>query len=78
MSFLIDFFILFLILIGIVLELNQRVFVYEDEMWDLKGRFETALEDDEDVTWKMDKGEPILQFLILSGHFFLFEVVIYF
>jgi len=29
-------------------EQNQRVFVYEDNLWTIKGRYEAAMDDDDD------------------------------
>ena len=44
---------------------NQRIFVYEDDVWAVKGRFETALEDDEDAEWSFLDGQDILRVLIV-------------
>jgi hypothetical protein len=38
-----------------LLEFNQRVFVYEDGNWAAKGRYETALEDNDDILWTFDE-----------------------
>jgi hypothetical protein len=49
------------------LEYNQRVFVRDGDSWDLKGRYEFAVEDDEDIEWEgMDGGNPKVMFLIVS------------
>ena len=32
----------------------------------MKGRYETALEDDEDAVWTYENGQDILQFFIVS------------
>jgi len=49
------------------LEQNQRVFVYEDNEWMIKGRYETALGDaDDDVMWTHEDGQELLRFLIVS------------
>ena len=45
---------------------NQRVFVYEDDMWTIKGRYERALEDNEDAIWTYENGQDILRFMIVS------------
>lgn len=45
---------------------NHRIFVYEDEMWTVKGRYEQALESDEDVCWTYENGQDILRFLLVS------------
>jgi hypothetical protein len=49
-----------------LLEFNQRIFVYEDGNWAAKGRYETALEDNDDVMWTFDKGLDTLHVLIVS------------
>ena len=49
-----------------LLDFNRRVFIYEDDMWAIKGRFETALEDNESVLWTYDNGQDILRLLIVS------------
>ena len=38
-----------------LLEFNQRVFVYEDGNWAVKGRYETALVDNDDISWTFDE-----------------------
>lgn len=50
---------------------NQRIFVYEDDMWAVKGRFETALEDDDDAVWTFANGQDILQVLLVCKKIFL-------
>jgi hypothetical protein len=35
-------------------------------MWTIKGRYERALEDDEDATWTYENGQDILRFMIVS------------
>jgi len=46
---------------------NHRVFIYEDDMWTIKGRYDHALEnDDEDVSWTYEKGNDVLRFLLVS------------
>ena len=50
-----------------LLELNSRIFVYEDDTWAVKGRYENALEDNDDVMWTFDDGHDILRLLIVSN-----------
>jgi len=45
---------------------NHRIFILEDDIWDVKGRFEDALEDDEDATWSLKDGKKILEILVVS------------
>jgi hypothetical protein len=47
------------------LEQNQRVFVYEDNLWAVKGRFEAALADDDDVEWSTLQNQFRLRLLIV-------------
>lgn len=55
------------LLLIVVLDNNQRVFVYEDDVWTVKGRYETALEDDDDAVWTYENGQDILRFFIVSN-----------
>jgi hypothetical protein len=48
-----------------LLEFNQRVFVYEEGNWAAKGRYETALEDNDDIMWTFD-GHDMLHLCIVS------------
>jgi len=57
------------------LDQNQRVFVYEDNEWTVKGRYETALEDDEDAIWTYENGGDLLRFLIVSNLLFFFKKI---
>ena len=41
-------------------ELNQHIFVYDDDEWMIKGRYQTAFEDNEDITWTYENGQDIL------------------
>ena len=36
---------------------NNRIFVYEEGNWSVKGRFKTALEEDEPIVWGKEGGE---------------------
>ena len=45
---------------------NHRVFVYEDDMWTVKGRYDHALENDDDVSWTYENGQDVLRFLIID------------
>lgn len=48
---------------------NHYIFIHEDGSWVVKGNFEAAVEDDDDVSWIMQKGEHVLNVLLVS--FFL-------
>ena len=61
-----------------LLELNSRVFVYEDDTWAVKGRYENALEDNDDAMWMFDKGFDVLHLLIVSKlYFFFYKLLTY-
>ena len=51
------------------LELNQRIFVYDDDEWMIKGRYETAVEDNEDLTWTYENGQDLVRILIVKFYF---------
>ena len=53
-----------------LLEYNQRVFVFEEGNWSAKGRYETALEDNDNIMWTFD-GIDKLHLLIVSNYAFL-------
>jgi hypothetical protein len=47
-------------------EKNQRVFVFEDELWAIKGPYNRALTKDEDIDWDVLENQFILRLLIVS------------
>ena len=53
-----------------LLELNSWIFIYEDDTWAVKGRYQDALEDNDDVMWTFDGGYDKLYLLIVSNSFF--------
>ena len=55
------------LLLIVVLDHNQWVFVYEDDVWTMKGRYETALEDDKDAVWTYESSQDILRLFIVSN-----------
>ena len=50
----------------IFLDENRRVFLYEDSVWNIKGRYETAMEDDEPALWVHEDGVDLLRILVVS------------
>jgi hypothetical protein len=42
------------------------VYVRDDDVWSIRGRYNDALEDDEGVVWQFQDGEMILPLLIVS------------
>jgi hypothetical protein len=49
----------------IISESNSCVWVYEDDMWDLKGKYESALEEDEEVVWELKNNIYVLMVLVV-------------
>jgi hypothetical protein len=58
-------------------EFNSHVFVYKDNTWAVKGRFENALEDDDEAMWTFDNGQDILCLLIVSELYFIIQFQTY-
>jgi hypothetical protein len=52
------------------LEQNQHVFVYEDNFWTVQGRYEAAIEEDEDINWAVLDHDFTLKLLVVSFRFF--------
>ena len=49
-----------------LIDSKASVCVYEDDMWDLKGEFDVALENDEEVIWEFKNDGYILRVLVVS------------
>jgi hypothetical protein len=47
------------------LEQNQRVFVYEDNLWAVKGRYEAAVLDNDEVEWSVLQDQYRLRLLVV-------------
>jgi hypothetical protein len=43
-------------------------------MWTVKGRYDHALEDDDDVSWTYENGNDVLRFLLVSIPWYVFKV----
>jgi hypothetical protein len=46
-------------------EKNQWIFVYEDDLWAVKGRYNTAVVDDDSAEWKVINNQFRLRLLIV-------------
>ena len=66
------FLVLWINLIMFIIDDNHCVFVYEEEMWTIKGRYETALEDNREATWSYENGQDIMHFLVVSIFYGIF------
>ena len=56
----------YVVFLHIFLDENCHIFLHENSVWNIKGHYETAIEDDEDAMWTCDNGEDILGILIIS------------
>jgi hypothetical protein len=48
-------------LLTILVDGNRRVYVWDDDVWAVKGRYETALMDDDPVAWDEQGGRLVLR-----------------
>jgi hypothetical protein len=46
---------------------NPRIYVFEDETWEVKGRFSTAMEDKTPVQWSMEDDGSLALHLLAVG-----------
>jgi hypothetical protein len=53
-----------------VLENNRHIYVRENSIWDLKGRYAMAVEDDDDLDWVKVNGEDVTSMLVVSGYLY--------
>jgi hypothetical protein len=49
------------------LVLESRLFTFEDGLWNVRGRFEKAYDEDEELVWSDVGGEHIAHILIVSS-----------
>src|SRR6266511_580534 len=54
-----------------VLLTSILIFVYKDEMWTIKGRYETAMEDNGDAIWTCENGQDVMRFLVVSIYIYI-------
>ena len=47
-------------------EFNQRLYVKDDNVWSVRGRFRTAVQDKELVKWEASEGKLILSLCVVS------------
>jgi hypothetical protein len=56
---------------------NSRIYVYEDGMWEVKGRFSQAVKDMTPLQWEMgDDGKLVLPLLTVGVFFFILSTFI--
>ena len=51
-----------------MLENNHHIYVCENSVWDLKGRYDMAVEDDDELTWVKVDGEDVTNILVVSNY----------
>ena len=51
-----------------MLENNRHIYVRENSVWDLKGRYDMAVEDDDELTWVKVDGEDVTNILVVSNY----------
>jgi hypothetical protein len=61
-----------------VLENNRHIYVLENSIWDLKGRYDMAVEDDDDLDWVKVDGEDVTRMLVVSNYLYSILIVIFF
>ena len=49
------------------IESNVRIHTYEENEWNIRGRYETALEDDEDISWTIIDRTRVLPLWLVSN-----------
>ena len=56
---------------------DSRIYVFQDEMWEVKGRFSQAVKDKTPLQWEMsDDGKLVLPLLAVGVFFFLLSTFI--
>jgi hypothetical protein len=56
---------------------NSRIYVFEDEVWEVKGRFSQAVKDKTPLEWEMnDDGKLVLNLLAVGVFFFILSTFI--
>lgn len=48
------------------LGLDARIFTYEDNLWNIKGRYSTAINDEDPIAWSLINGDYVLPISIVS------------
>ena len=51
-----------------MLENNHHIYVLENSVWDLKGWYDMAVEDDDDLDWVKVKDEDVTSVLVVSSY----------
>jgi hypothetical protein len=54
----------------LVLDHNDRILVRENGLWNLKGHFTVALEDNEDLEWACENGQYSAHVMIVTLFYF--------
>ena len=59
---------------ALLLEFNQRVYVYEEGSWSAKCCYETALEDNNDIMWTFNEFDMLHLLIVSEPQYFSFKV----
>ena len=51
---------------------DSRVYVFENDMWEVKGRFSEALKDDAPLEWDVKDDGKLVLYLLAVGVFFMY------
>jgi hypothetical protein len=55
------------------LSIESRLFTFDEGLWNIRGRYEKACEDDEELVWSNVDGEHVTRILIVSLSCFFFS-----
>src|ERR1700683_3423813 len=56
---------------------DSRIYVFEDEIWEVKGRFSQAVKDNAPLQWEItDDGKLVLYLLAVGAFFFILSTFI--
>jgi hypothetical protein len=59
------------------LSIESCVFTFEEGLWNIRGRYDIACKDDEELIWSNDDGEYVTHILVVSLSLVLFFFYIY-
>ena len=61
-----------------VLENNRHIYVLENSVWDLKGRYDMAVEEDDDLDWVKVNDENVVCMLVVCNYFVSMLILTFF
>jgi hypothetical protein len=54
----------------LIFELENRLYTFEEGLWSIRGRYEKAFEENDELLWSNVNGEYLTHILIVSLSFF--------